>query len=40
MAATSGHIEVVEPLQDAVECAPPGWADEPFEPTVGVRPAA
>ncbi len=36
MAATSGHIEVVEPLQDAVECAPPGWADEPFEPTVGV----
>ena len=37
MAATSGHdLEVVEPLLDAVECAPPGWADEPFEPTVGV----
>ena len=39
MAATSGHIEVVEPLLDAVECAPPGWADEPFEPTAGSRPA-
>ena len=36
MAATSGHLEVVEPLLDAVECAPPGWADEPFEPTAGV----
>ena len=36
MAPTSGHIEVVEPLLDAVECAPPGWADEPFEPTAGV----
>jgi LuxR family transcriptional regulator, maltose regulon positive regulatory protein len=37
MAATSGpHLEVVEPLLDAVECAPPDWADEPFEPTVGV----
>ena len=36
MAATSGHIEVVGPLLDAVECAPPGWADEPFEPTAGV----
>ena len=24
MAATSGHVEVVEPLLDAVECAPPG----------------
>ena len=36
MAATSGHIEEVEPLLDAVECAPPGWADEPFEPTAGV----
>ena len=36
MAATSGHLEVVEPLLDAVECAPPGWADEPFEPTGGV----
>ena len=37
MAATSGHLEVVEPLLDAVECAPPGWADEPFEPTAGVE---
>ena len=36
MAATSGHLEVVEPLLDAVEYAPPGWADEPFEPTAGV----
>jgi LuxR family maltose regulon positive regulatory protein len=36
MAATSGHIEVVEPLLDAVECAPPDWTDEPFEPTAGV----
>ena len=36
MAATSGHIDVVEPLLNAVECAPPGWADEPFEPTAGV----
>ena len=36
MAATSGHLEVVEPLLDAVECAPPGWADEPFEPAGGV----
>ena len=36
MAATSGRLEVVEPLLDAVECAPPGWADEPFEPTAGV----
>ena len=36
MAATGGHLEVVEPLLDAVECAPPGWADEPFEPTAGV----
>ena len=35
MAATSGHIEVVEPLLDAVECAPPGWAGEPFEPVGG-----
>ena len=32
MAATSGRLEVVEPLLDAVECAPPGWADEPFDP--------
>ena len=36
MAADSGHLEVVEPLLDAVECAPPGWADEPFEPASGV----
>ena len=36
MAATSGHLEVVEPLLDAVECAPPGWADELFEPTADV----
>ena len=35
MAATSGRLEVVEPLLDAVECAPPGWADEPFEPAAG-----
>ena len=35
MAAISGHLEVVEPLLDAVDRAPPGWADEPFEPTVG-----
>ena len=35
MAATGGHLEVVEPLLDAVECAPPGWADEPFEPVGG-----
>jgi len=36
MAATSGHIEVVEPLLNAAECAPPDWTDEPFEPTAGV----
>src|SRR5690348_10234895 len=36
MAADSGHPEVVEPLLDAVDCAPPGWADEPFEPASGV----
>ena len=36
MAATSGHLEVVEPLLDAAECAPHDWADEPFEPTAGV----
>ena len=36
MAATSGHLEDVEPLLDAVGCAPPDWADEPFEPTAGV----
>ena len=35
MAADSGHPEVVEPLLDAAECAPPGWADEPFEPASG-----
>jgi LuxR family transcriptional regulator, maltose regulon positive regulatory protein len=36
MAATSGHIEDVEPLLDAVECAPADWTDEPFESTAGV----
>ncbi|HYB46634.1 MAG TPA: hypothetical protein VED20_04645 [Streptosporangiaceae bacterium] len=36
MAATSGHLEVVEPLLDTVDCAPPGWAGEPFEPVGGV----
>ena len=36
MAATSGHIEIVEPLLDEAESAPPGWSDEPFEPTAGV----
>jgi LuxR family maltose regulon positive regulatory protein len=36
MAATSGRLHVVEPLLDVVECAPPGWSDEPFEPTAGV----
>ena len=36
MAADSGHPEVVEPLLDAVDRAPPGWADEPFEPASGV----
>ena len=36
MAPTSGRPEAVEPLLDAAECAPPGWADEPFEPTAGV----
>ena len=35
LAADSGHPEVVEPLLDAVDCAPPGWADEPFEPASG-----
>ncbi len=35
MAADSGHPEVVGPLLDAVDCAPPGWADEPFEPASG-----
>ena len=35
MAADSGHPEVVEPLLDAVDCAPPDWADEPFEPASG-----
>ena len=35
MAAISGHLEVVESLLDAVDCAPPGWADEPFEPAGG-----
>ena len=36
MAATSGHLEKVEPLLNAAESAPPDWADEPFEPTAGV----
>ena len=36
MAATSGHLEVVEPLLNAAECAPSGWAGEPFEPVGGV----
>jgi len=35
MAATSGDIQEVEPLLDAVECVPPGWAGEPFEPVGG-----
>ena len=35
MAVTGGHLEVVEPLLDAVS-PPPGWADAPFEPTAGV----
>jgi LuxR family transcriptional regulator, maltose regulon positive regulatory protein len=35
MAADSGHPEVVEPLLDAADCASPGWADEPFEPSSG-----
>jgi LuxR family maltose regulon positive regulatory protein len=35
MAATSGHLEEVEPLLDAAECAPSGWAGEPFEPVGG-----
>jgi len=36
LAADSGHPAVMEPLLDAAECAPPGWADEPFEPASGV----
>ena len=35
MAADSGDPEVMEPLLDAAECAPRGWADESFEPTAG-----
>ena len=35
VAGDSGHPEVMEPLLDAAECAPPGWADEPFEPASG-----
>ena len=35
MAADSGHPEVVAPLLDAVDRAPPDWADEPFEPASG-----
>ena len=36
VAGDSGHLEVMEPLLDAAECAPPDWADEPFDPTAGV----
>jgi hypothetical protein len=36
VAGDSGHPEVMEPLLDAAECAPPDWADEPFEQTAGV----
>jgi LuxR family maltose regulon positive regulatory protein len=36
VAGDNGHPEVMEPLLDAAECAPPDWADEPFEPTAGV----
>ena len=35
LASYSGQLEAVEPLLDAAERASPGWADEPFEPTVG-----
>ncbi len=35
LASYSGQLKAVEPLLDAAERASPGWADEPFEPTVG-----
>jgi LuxR family transcriptional regulator, maltose regulon positive regulatory protein len=35
LASYSGQLEAVGPLLDAAEQASPGWADEPFEPTVG-----
>ena len=35
MASYNGQLEAVEPLLDAAERASPGWADEPFDPTVG-----
>ena len=35
MAADRGQPEVVEPLLEAVDCAPHDWADEPFEPASG-----
>ena len=35
LASYSGQLEAVEPLLDAAERASPGWADEPFEPSVG-----
>ena len=35
LASYSGQLEAVEPLLDAAERASPGWADGPFEPTVG-----
>ena len=35
MAADRGHPEVVEPLLEAVDCAPHDWAGEPFEPASG-----
>jgi len=35
LASHSGQLEAVEPLLDAAERAASGWADEPFEPSVG-----
>ena len=35
LASYRGQLEAVEPLLNAAERASPGWADEPFEPTVG-----
>ena len=35
MAADSGHPEVMAPLLDAADRAPPDWAGEPFEPASG-----